>query len=169
MMAGSGQRSFQTTTLVSGLAEELLGMYVCSDFELTSRAAPKPYFVSPNISGTYNNQYMVLDLKKVKPKYSLDTGTLYIVEQIPTYVEYSDQTEILRKGTVFMLEVWKSDPSVSVYAFVVGNVWYGALWWGGVYIGEEEMGKPLLVTLGKNSQLQHNMWNLHPRLLHDIV
>ncbi|XP_059041988.1 phospholipase B-like 1 isoform X2 [Mustela lutreola] len=54
-------------------------------------------------SGTYNNQYMVLDLKKVKPKYSLDTGTLYIVEQIPTYVEYSDQTEILRKD-------YKKDP-----------------------------------------------------------
>ncbi|KAF3816308.1 hypothetical protein GH733_014481 [Mirounga leonina] len=49
-------------------------------------------------SGTYNNQYMVLDLKKVKPKYSLDAGTLYIVEQIPTYVEYSDQTEVLRRG-----------------------------------------------------------------------
>ncbi|XP_039095903.1 phospholipase B-like 1 isoform X1 [Hyaena hyaena] len=49
-------------------------------------------------SGTYNNQYMVLDLKKIKVKYSLDNGTLYIVEQIPTYVEYSDQTNVLRKG-----------------------------------------------------------------------
>ncbi|XP_075409447.1 phospholipase B-like 1 [Tenrec ecaudatus] len=49
-------------------------------------------------SGTYNNQYMVLDLKKVKPKVSLDNGTLYIVEQIPTYVEYSEQTAVLRKG-----------------------------------------------------------------------
>ncbi|XP_007942662.2 phospholipase B-like 1 [Orycteropus afer afer] len=49
-------------------------------------------------SGTYNNQYMVLDLKKVEPGYSLGSGTLYIVEQIPTYVEYSEQTEVLRKG-----------------------------------------------------------------------
>ncbi|XP_058511746.1 phospholipase B-like 1 isoform X2 [Ochotona princeps] len=49
-------------------------------------------------SGTYNNQYMVLDLKRVKLNYSLDKGTLYIVEQIPTYVEYSEQTDILRKG-----------------------------------------------------------------------
>ncbi|XP_069845765.1 phospholipase B-like 1 isoform X2 [Dipodomys merriami] len=49
-------------------------------------------------SGTYNNQYMVLDMNKVRPRNSLDKGTLYIVEQIPTYVEYSDQTEILRKG-----------------------------------------------------------------------
>uniref|UniRef100_A0A8B9U2V8 Phospholipase B-like n=1 Tax=Anas zonorhyncha TaxID=75864 RepID=A0A8B9U2V8_9AVES len=49
-------------------------------------------------SGTYNNQYMVLDLKKVKLQKSLDEGALYIVEQIPTLVEYSDQTNVLRKG-----------------------------------------------------------------------
>ncbi|XP_075606888.1 phospholipase B-like 1 isoform X2 [Balearica regulorum gibbericeps] len=48
-------------------------------------------------SGTYNNQYMVLDLKKVKLQKSLDDGALYIVEQIPTLVEYSDQTNVLRK------------------------------------------------------------------------
>ncbi|RLW00101.1 hypothetical protein DV515_00009009, partial [Chloebia gouldiae] len=48
-------------------------------------------------SGTYNNQYMVLDLKKVKLQRSLDDGALYIVEQIPTLVEYSDQTNVLRK------------------------------------------------------------------------
>lgn len=57
--------------------------------------------VSPNVAGTYNNQYMVLDLKKVAIKKSLDRGTLYIVEQIPTYVEYSEQTSVLRKGTIF--------------------------------------------------------------------
>jgi len=55
--------------------------------------------MSPNASGTYNNQYMVLDLKKVTLKKSIDRGALYVVEQIPTYVEYSDQTNILRKGT----------------------------------------------------------------------
>ncbi|KAG6924687.1 phospholipase B domain containing 1 [Chelydra serpentina] len=49
-------------------------------------------------SGTYNNQYMLLDMKKVKLKGSLDDGALYIVEQIPTLVEYSDQTSVLRKG-----------------------------------------------------------------------
>ncbi|XP_017383812.1 phospholipase B-like 1 isoform X2 [Cebus imitator] len=54
-------------------------------------------------SGTYNNQYMVLDLKKVKLNHSLDKGTLYIVEQIPTYVEYSEQTDVLRKD-------YKNDP-----------------------------------------------------------
>lgn len=121
-------------------AEELLGRYVGLDFELTSRAVPIPYFVSPNIPGTYNNQYMVLDLKKVKPKHSLDTGTLYVVEQIPTYIEYSDQTEILRKGTVFTPEVWKSDESVGVHAYVVGSVWDGTVRWGGCMVGKKGWG-----------------------------
>uniref|UniRef100_A0A646QBX4 Phospholipase B-like n=1 Tax=Thelotornis mossambicanus TaxID=1328036 RepID=A0A646QBX4_9SAUR len=49
-------------------------------------------------SGTYNNQYMILDTKKIKLQRSIDDGALYIVEQIPKLVEYSDQTNILRKG-----------------------------------------------------------------------
>ncbi|XP_061438802.1 phospholipase B-like 1 [Rhineura floridana] len=49
-------------------------------------------------SGTYNNQYMVLDTNKVILQKSLEEGTLYIIEQIPKLVEYSDQTNILRKG-----------------------------------------------------------------------
>lgn len=54
-------------------------------------------------------------------RHSLDKGTLYIVEQIPTYVEFSEQTDVLRKGTFFVLEVWKSEEYVCVY--MVGNVW----------------------------------------------
>uniref|UniRef100_A0A6J0TBU9 Phospholipase B-like n=1 Tax=Pogona vitticeps TaxID=103695 RepID=A0A6J0TBU9_9SAUR len=49
-------------------------------------------------SGTYNNQYMILDTKKVKLQRSLDNGTLFVVEQIPRLVEYSDQTDVLRRG-----------------------------------------------------------------------
>uniref|UniRef100_A0A4X2KFB4 Phospholipase B-like n=2 Tax=Vombatus ursinus TaxID=29139 RepID=A0A4X2KFB4_VOMUR len=49
-------------------------------------------------SGTYNNQYMILDLKKVKLNDSLANETLFIVEQIPTLVEFTDQTDVLRKG-----------------------------------------------------------------------
>ena len=75
------------------------------DFELTSQAIPMPCLHVFSASGTYNNQYMVLDLKKVNLNHSLDEGNLYIVEQIPTYVEYSEQTAVLRRGTFFMLEV----------------------------------------------------------------
>lgn len=49
-------------------------------------------------SGTYNNQYMVLDRSKVKLGHSLDDGALTVVEQIPGLVEYSDQTQALRRG-----------------------------------------------------------------------
>lgn len=49
---------------------------------------------------------MVLDLKKVKLQRSLDEGALYIVEQIPTLVEYSDQTNVLRKGNSSYSSYW---------------------------------------------------------------
>lgn len=49
-------------------------------------------------SGTYNNQYMILDRSKVKLGRSIDDGALTVVEQIPGLVEYSDQTQALRRG-----------------------------------------------------------------------
>nr|XP_057905284.1 phospholipase B-like 1 [Doryrhamphus excisus] len=49
-------------------------------------------------SGTYNNQYMVLDRSKVKLGHSVSDGALTVVEQIPGLVEYSDQTQALRLG-----------------------------------------------------------------------
>lgn len=50
-------------------------------------------------SGTYNNQYMVLDMSKVSLGSKVDDGALVVVEQIPGLVEYSDQTQTLRRGT----------------------------------------------------------------------
>ncbi|XP_062847005.1 phospholipase B-like 1 [Trichomycterus rosablanca] len=49
-------------------------------------------------SGTYNNQYMVVDVSKVKLGSSISDGALTVVEQIPGLVEYSDQTQALRTG-----------------------------------------------------------------------
>ncbi|XP_076021162.1 phospholipase B-like 1 [Genypterus blacodes] len=49
-------------------------------------------------SGTYNNQYMVLDRSRVKLGHSVDDGALTVVEQIPGLVEYSDQSQALRRG-----------------------------------------------------------------------
>lgn len=75
--------------------------------------------------GTYNNQYMVLDLKKVRLKKSLDDGALYIVEQIPTLVQYSDQTNILRKGNSFYSSYWLqkaiSVPADGGSCFILGR------------------------------------------------
>ena len=49
-------------------------------------------------TGTYNNQYMVIDLKKVTLGRELANGTLWVVEQIPGLVVADDQTTILRAG-----------------------------------------------------------------------
>jgi len=50
------------------------------------------------LTGTYNNQYMVVDLKKVTLSRELNVGTLWVIEQIPGLVVGADQTTILRAG-----------------------------------------------------------------------
>lgn len=50
-------------------------------------------------SGTYNNQNMVVDLKKVDPINGyVSEGTLWVSEQIPGKITSADVTEILRYG-----------------------------------------------------------------------
>ncbi|KAM6950993.1 phospholipase B-like 1 [Aplochiton taeniatus] len=49
-------------------------------------------------SGTYNSQYMVLDLSRVSLGQSISDGALTVVEQIPGKVLHSDQTPALRRG-----------------------------------------------------------------------
>eukprot|EP00775_Hariotina_reticulata_P011811 gene11811-11955_t len=49
-------------------------------------------------SGTYNNQYMVLDLKRFQPGYQLQAELLWVVEQLPGMVEAADLTEVLARG-----------------------------------------------------------------------
>jgi len=47
-------------------------------------------------SGTYNNQWIVVDYKLFTPGQTLKPGTLWIAEQIPGYVERADKTDVLR-------------------------------------------------------------------------
>jgi len=61
-------------------------------------------------SGTYNNQYMVLDTKLFTPGKMLPNNTLWIVEQIPGLVYGEDMTEILETG------YW---PSYNIPAFPI--------------------------------------------------
>ena len=56
------------------------------------------WFMSTYGLGTYNNQYMVIDLNKVILGVSLEDDALWIVEQIPGLVIGDDQTPILRAG-----------------------------------------------------------------------
>ncbi|KAK7254043.1 phospholipase B domain containing protein [Aureococcus anophagefferens] len=49
-------------------------------------------------SGTYNNQYQVLDLKRFAPGMALERGALTIVEQMPGLVAAVDATAELERG-----------------------------------------------------------------------
>jgi len=49
-------------------------------------------------SGTYNNQWMVIDTNKFQQGQQLQPGALYILEQIPGYTESADVTDRLALG-----------------------------------------------------------------------
>eukprot|EP01132_Coremiostelium_polycephalum_P001555 gene1555-1973_t len=49
-------------------------------------------------SGTYNNQWIITDYNKFVPGVEVKDGTLYVLEQIPGYIEFEDVTPILRAG-----------------------------------------------------------------------
>ena len=52
------------------------------------------YFAMYN-SGTYNNQWMVVDYKKFAPHTPIGPGTLYVLEQMPGFVVTKDMSESL--------------------------------------------------------------------------
>eukprot|EP01006_Ploeotia_vitrea_P042310 TRINITY_DN66617_c2_g2_i1.p1 TRINITY_DN66617_c2_g2~~TRINITY_DN66617_c2_g2_i1.p1 ORF type:complete len:551 (+),score=24.45 TRINITY_DN66617_c2_g2_i1:29-1654(+) len=56
-----------------------------------------PIFSKYN-SGTYNNQWIVVDIKKFTPGKPLIPGTLWILEQLPGFIANGDQTSILQFG-----------------------------------------------------------------------
>ena len=45
-------------------------------------------------TGTYNNQYMVLDLKQIELKKAIRDDALWVVEQMPGYVHVHVQVYI---------------------------------------------------------------------------
>lgn len=63
-------------------------------------------------SGTYNNQYMILDMNRFTPGQPLAEGLFFVVEQVPGLVEGRDATHLLEYGYF---------PSFNVPYFT--NVW----------------------------------------------
>lgn len=54
--------------------------------------------VSQYNSGTYNNQYMIVDTKEFTPGQPLGPNVLWVVEQIPGLVESADVSDHLERG-----------------------------------------------------------------------
>ena len=48
-------------------------------------------------SGTYNNQWMVIDYSKMREDGTLKNGALWVLEQLPGQVWAADQTDVLRE------------------------------------------------------------------------
>lgn len=102
------------------------------------------FYISLHVSGTYNSQYMVVDLHRVTLGHSIRDGALTVVEQIPGKVVYSDQTQALRRGKkqTFLLVslcfwVWNSLhlpagywPSYNIpfHVEIYNLSGYGAMW-----------------------------------------
>jgi len=55
-------------------------------------------YVSQQNSGTYNNQYMVINYRSFTPNEPLPDNMLWVVEQIPGLVAGEDMTDVLRRG-----------------------------------------------------------------------
>lgn len=49
-------------------------------------------------SGTINNQWMIVDYNKFVPYHPLPNGTLWVLEQLPEYVQSADLTPYLQNG-----------------------------------------------------------------------
>ncbi|KAK3862560.1 hypothetical protein Pcinc_031586 [Petrolisthes cinctipes] len=54
-------------------------------------------FFSMHNSGTYNNQWMVVDYKLFKRNQSIKNNTLWVLEQLPGLIEAHDQSHVLRQ------------------------------------------------------------------------
>ncbi|ROL51685.1 Phospholipase B-like 1 [Anabarilius grahami] len=76
---------------------------------------------SKHNSGTYNNQYMVVDLKRVSLGKQIEEWSLTVVEQIPGLVVYSDQSQALRQG------YWASY-NIPFHSDIYRMSGYGVMW-----------------------------------------
>ncbi|KAK7939974.1 hypothetical protein WMY93_003300 [Mugilogobius chulae] len=72
-------------------------------------------------SGTYNSQYMVVDLSRITLRHSIRDGALVVVEQIPGKVMHSEQTQALRRG------YWPSY-NIPFHAEIYNLSGFGVMW-----------------------------------------
>ena len=64
-----------------------------------ARTGPEWYaHVRRHFSGTYANQYMVVDFNKFEPNRALPPDLLWVVEELPGHIPGADKTDILQFG-----------------------------------------------------------------------
>lgn len=106
MMAGSELIMTQTTNSIFNASlwdlvvpQSLLAWQRVRTANQLASSGPEWYdLVARHNSGTYNNQYMILDTKLFVPNNALPPNTLFVVEQIPGTVQGSDVTDQLEQG-----------------------------------------------------------------------
>jgi hypothetical protein len=86
---GDSLNKFVVPVSVSEFLRVMVATYLAADGETWTTL-----FAREN-SGTYNNQYMVVDFKRYSPGASLVPGTLWVAEQIPGLVHRADVTAVL--------------------------------------------------------------------------
>lgn len=102
MMAHTGQEWYQVMSRFNSGKDTIV--FNASKSHITPPRA-KVCFLS--MLGTYNNQYMVIDLKKIHLKLTIEDNALWVVEQIPGLVVGHDQTDILRTGILQCLMIFQ--------------------------------------------------------------
>jgi hypothetical protein len=79
--------------------ESLLAWHRVRSANQLANSGPEWFeIVSRYNSGTYNNQYMLLDTKLFTPGQALQDNTLFVVEQVPGLVSGQDATRELERG-----------------------------------------------------------------------
>jgi len=93
---GNNNASLYKTLTPTGIVLSWIRVMVASRLA-TSAQSWADIFKKRN-SGTYNNQFMIIDYRKFTPGQPLPkAGLFYVLEQIPTYVEAKDMTQVLIK------------------------------------------------------------------------
>jgi len=72
-------------------------------------------------SGTYSNQYMIVDMNLFEPNRVLKDNLLWVIEEIPGYITGADQTDVLRAASY-----WPSY-NVPYYKEVFNRSGYGKM------------------------------------------
>ena len=91
---GNGNNSLYNGITADGIVLEWIRSIVAN--RLAASGAEWASIFALFNSGTYNNQWMIVDYNKFTPGQPLVDGVLTVVEQIPTLIAHGDTTYVLR-------------------------------------------------------------------------